>query len=340
MLVLLLLTLAPFAQLSTVEEAPRDFDFWAGEWTVQNRHLSATGIWSDGTQTRARITPVIDGHAMLEEWAGPFGNGFMNGFSLRSYDPTEKLWTILLFWTMDGNGGFGTMQGTFRHGRGEFLAPLHPTPGRGKVTRFTFSDGLAQSVRWDQANSVDGGITWKTDWIMEFSRTAPAANATETALSTNPWNAGALSLHVEARQLDWLRGTWSGIETREGFKGAREAKLSCSLLNKDCLVLTQGASRNYGEEDWDKDLQVRGYVAGNQRWESWRVSEDDPVLHSSHGSKKERGFEFNATLANGAERRESLERVDHEHLLWKVFMKDAADAEERLVWTRKLKRDA
>jgi len=319
--------------------SPRDFDFWAGEWVVQNRHLNAGGVWNDGTQTRARITPVIDGGAMLEEWAGPFGNGFMNGFSLRSYDPSQDLWTIILFWTMDGNSAFGKMQGRFRHGRGEFLAPLHPTPGQGQVTRYTFSDGLSQTVRWDQANSSDGGLSWKTDWIMEFTRTAPAVNASESALSAKPWNAGTLSLQLDARQLDWLRGSWTGKETRSGFKGAREAKLDCTLLNKDCLVLTQSASRNLGEKAWDKELQIRGYVAGKQRWESWRVSEEDTVLRSSIGTKTGNGFTFSSTLANGSVRRESLERVDQNNMLWTLSIKETPEAEERLVWVRDLQRD-
>lgn len=339
MLTVLLLALSPFAQSPSVPEPARDFDFWAGEWTVQNRHLGANGVWNDGTQTRARITPVLDGAALLEEWAGTFGNGFMNGFSLRSYDPAQKLWTIILFWTTDGNSSFGKMQGTFRHGRGEFLSPLNPTPGQGNVTRYTFSDGLAQSVRWDQANSLDGGLTWKTDWIMEFTRTAPASKATETALSVKPWNAGALSPHVEARQLDWLRGSWAGTEIRYRYQEAREATLTCSLLDKDCLLLMQGSSGYFGEEDWDQNLQIRGYVAANQRWEAWQLTEDDPVMRSSIGVKTENGFTFTTSFPEGGEQRETITRVDHNHLLWTLHKKDSADGKERMMWSRELTRD-
>jgi hypothetical protein len=30
-----------------------------------------------------------------------------------------------------------------------------------------------RSCRWEQAMSLDGGKTWKTNWIMDFTRTAP-----------------------------------------------------------------------------------------------------------------------------------------------------------------------
>jgi len=77
----------------------RQFDFWIGEWSVQNRHIRADGTWREGDRTRARITPVCGGRTILEEWAGPFGGSFMNGFSLCAYDPARADWDLLLFWT-------------------------------------------------------------------------------------------------------------------------------------------------------------------------------------------------------------------------------------------------
>ena len=89
------------------DDPHRQFDFWVGEWSVQNRHMGADGSWSEGDVTRARITPVCGGKAVLEEWAGPFRGTFMNGFSLRAWDEREGRWTLLLNWTTDGNGSFG-----------------------------------------------------------------------------------------------------------------------------------------------------------------------------------------------------------------------------------------
>jgi len=307
---------AQAAAPTTPSGNPRDFDFWAGQWQVQNRHLQPNGQWQDATTTAARITPVLDGAALVEEWAGPFANGFMNGFSLRAYDPATDLWTILLFWTMDGNAGFGRMQGNFRHGRGTFLAPLKPTPGSGKVTRYTFSDALANSVRWDSANSQDGGLTWKTDWIMEFTRTASAQATTEAQLFQTPWNAGSLSMHVEARRLDWMRGHWVGTETTADGS-VREAKLDCALINKDCMLLSQLATRSEGETDWQKSMDVRAYVSGAQQWEAWRIAEEDTVLRPSVGILKNDRLVFRNATAEGR-RVESVQRQGADGMLWTV----------------------
>ncbi|WP_282615243.1 hypothetical protein [Streptomyces sp. GESEQ-4] len=38
--------------------------------------------------------------------------------------------------------------------------------------RFVWSGVSADAARWEQAFSVDGGETWLSNWIMEFSRRA------------------------------------------------------------------------------------------------------------------------------------------------------------------------
>jgi hypothetical protein len=35
---------------------------------------------------------------------------------------------------------------------------------------YLWSEIMADSCRWEQAFSADGGATWETNWIMEFSR--------------------------------------------------------------------------------------------------------------------------------------------------------------------------
>ena len=36
--------------------------------------------------------------------------------------------------------------------------------------RFIWSGIVAQRARWEQAFSEDGGITWETNWVMDFKR--------------------------------------------------------------------------------------------------------------------------------------------------------------------------
>ena len=287
---------------SPAQDPHRQFDFWIGEWSVQNRHIQDDGSWRDGDVTRARITPVIDGLAVLEEWAGPFRGSFMNGFSLRAYDPAHERWSLLLCWTTDGNCRFGSMQGTFRHGRGEFFGGQPPASGGRGGQRYTFSDGLPNSVRWDSSISRDGGRSWSTDWIMEFSRTRAASATTAERLFASNWTEGELSPHPEARELDWMLGAWSGTQTRDGVE--RPARLLCKTVDKDCLLIDTLAVQQ--GDGWDKRLAVRGFVGGRQGWESWSVSEHDTSLRRAVGSPALGEGIFTTSAQDGSASRETL----------------------------------
>ncbi len=262
----------------------RQFDFWLGEWSVQNRHMDDEGTWSDGDVTRARITSVCAGRAVLEEWAGPFRGSFMNGFSLRSFDPVRRRWDLVLHWTTDGNAAFGTLEGAFRHGRGEFFAGS---------TRYSFSDALPNSVRWDSATSADGGVTWKTNWIMEFSRTGSAEQSDQDHLFSHDWTEGTLSPHPQARALDAMLGHWEGVQS-DARGNERDARLRCKLLNKDCLVLDLLETRAPGSEDWEERLCVRGFMPRQGIWESWRVTAADPTLRRGRGKKEDAVWVFSS----------------------------------------------
>ena len=285
--------------------ARRQFDFWIGEWSVQNRFLQPDGSWVDADVTRARITPVCAGRALLEEWAGPFRGTFMNGFSLRAWNEPLARWDLVLNWTTDGNGSFGTMHGTFRHGRGEFVS----NPSGASRTRYTFSDALEETVRWDSATTQDSGVTWKTDWVMEFSRTRDAAEVTQDVLFSEDWNAGELSGAPEARALDALLGTWTGTRTLADGR-TREARLRARALNKDCLVVDVLQWRAQAGEAWNERLAVRGWVPRANRWESWRLAVEDPVLRSAPGTWDGPVLVTEWVGAEGERRREALVLAD------------------------------
>jgi len=95
---------------------------------------------------------------------------------------------------------------------------------------------LQADGRWQDGNLTRARITPVLDG------TAPVAATTEEALFSKPWNAGSLSLDSEARRLDWLRGHWQGTKTGSQG-GVRVAKLDATLLDKNCLQLSQLAGQ-------------------------------------------------------------------------------------------------
>jgi len=61
------------------------------------------------------------------------------------------------------------MIGGFVQGRGEFY-DQELFEGRAIFCRFIWSGITETACRWEQAFSADGGISWETNWIMEFTR--------------------------------------------------------------------------------------------------------------------------------------------------------------------------
>ncbi len=324
----------PVVAASRADDPHREFDFWVGEWSVLNRHHVEGRRWRDGDTTRARITPVCGDRAILEEWAGPFRGSFMNGFSLRAWDPDTEAWKLVLFWTTDGRSSFGTLEGRFRHGRGEFFS------GSGNaITRYSFSDGLPDSVRWDSAGTGDGGRSWATDWIMEFSRTRPATEVTQAELFSTDWTRGEVSPFEEARALDGLLGTWHGIQ--EHPDGTElEARMRAKLLAKDCLVLTLLETRERGSTDWHEQLTVRGWVASAERWESWTLDEDDTRLRRATAELGAGSMSFEGPDPDsGFTTYESFLLGEGGHLLIEASIDDPRGGEARVVATTSLARE-
>lgn len=338
-----LLLLAAFLPASTTapaqDDSPhREFDFWIGEWSVQNRHFR-NGQWVDTDVTRARITPVCGKRAILEEWTGVLHGAFMNGFSLRAYDPGREDWALLLSWTTDGNSTFGRLRGRFRHGRGEFFSSW--TDSQGPVTqRYSFSDGLPNTVRWDSAMTRDGGASWATDWIMEFSRTRAAEEVTQDRLFDVAWTEGIVSPHAQARALDWLVGEWKGIETDVESGTEREARLRCKLLNKGCLVLDVLATRASAGADWQESLAIRGFVPATQRWEAWSLTETDTRMRQAFGTPTDGVAHFAQTLPDGARRWETWRKLEEDAVVLEVEEAAPGSEDPQLVRVVELQRSS
>jgi len=160
-------------------DGQHDFDFNLGTWKTHISRLkdpltgSTTWLSYEGVSV---VTKVWDGRANLLELEARGPAGDIEGLGLRLYNPSSRQWS--LNWANSAVGILDQpMIGEFRKGHGEFV-DRQTFNGRTISVRNVFLDITADSSRFEQAFSDDGGKTWETNWIMTFTRAEPGAEKT------------------------------------------------------------------------------------------------------------------------------------------------------------------
>ncbi len=158
-----------------VEEGHRQFDFFLGEWSIDQEILQSDGSYRH-FPARSTVTEVLQGCALLERWEGVvqfYWQGMtepdsLYGISVRAYDPDADLWSIS--WMDSRTPRFGpAFSGRFAEGRGEFLRAMGSTSGR-IVVRITFSEMTQRSFQWALSVTPADTDQWSTLWRMHFTR--------------------------------------------------------------------------------------------------------------------------------------------------------------------------
>jgi hypothetical protein len=159
--------------VETVREAAgvRDFDFWMGRWKVRNRRLrerlTGSSEW-EAFEATSTAWPILDGFGNEDMFLTDHDGGFV-GMSFRFFDPETRQWSI--YWADSRRPGvldppvFGRFHGDVGVFEGE-----DTFDGRPILVRFTWYGATGPTPRWEQAFSDDGGETWETNWVMEFTR--------------------------------------------------------------------------------------------------------------------------------------------------------------------------
>jgi hypothetical protein len=88
--------------------------------------------------------------------------------SLRLYDPLSRQWSLNTANVKSGTLGAPTV-GEFKDSRGEFF-DQESFNGRTILVRNVWSDITADSCRFEQSFSDDGGKTWEVNWIAVDTR--------------------------------------------------------------------------------------------------------------------------------------------------------------------------
>lgn len=148
-----------------------DFDFAIGTWKTQLRRLvrpltgSTTWVELEGTTV---VRKVWDGRANLAELKLDTADGPIHVLSLRLYNPQSRQWSLNAANSSSGTLSVPTV-GEFKGGRGEFY-DQEVFEGRTILVRNVWSDITADSCRFEQSFSDDGGKTWEVNWIAVDTR--------------------------------------------------------------------------------------------------------------------------------------------------------------------------
>jgi len=152
-------------------DGQHDFDFEIGVWNTHLKRLvhplSGSNDWMELEGTTV-VRKVWDGRANLAELTTDAASGHLQVLSLRLYDPQARQWSLNTANAHGGSLGVPTI-GEFKNGRGEFF-DQESFNGRAILVRNVWSDIGADSCRFEQAFSEDGGKSWEVNWIAVDTR--------------------------------------------------------------------------------------------------------------------------------------------------------------------------
>jgi hypothetical protein len=156
---------------ATPRDGQHDFDFEIGTWRTHLKRLahplSESSEWLEyeGVTT---VRKVWNGRANLVELTADGPDGHFEGLNLRLYNPRSRQWSLNFANSSDGTLGQPTIGG-FIDGRGEFY-DQEDFNGRAIFVRFVITPLDADTIRFEQAFSDDGGKTWEINWVATDTR--------------------------------------------------------------------------------------------------------------------------------------------------------------------------
>lgn len=163
--VLLFLNLFTKAQQGPCETDPvyRQFDFWLGEWEVYDLRNNKAGD--------SKISAILNSCVLLEEWtsANTHKGVVYSGKSFNTYNAATRQWQQT--WVDNTGGSNEYLNGKFDNTKFEFLtAPFPLTKDTIAIRRLTFYNLSDQKVRQHGEISKDKGVTWKTEYDLDYRR--------------------------------------------------------------------------------------------------------------------------------------------------------------------------
>lgn len=142
-------------------DSPRshELDFWVGDWDLE---WTAQGKTLHGHN---RISKILDGCAVLEEFDGAPGNA-LKGRSMSALDATTGEWRQT--W-VDNSGAYLEFHGGLAEGR-MVLSREFTRGGKKVMQRMVYDEIRPDGLRWQWQRSLDEGKAWTTMWDVRYRR--------------------------------------------------------------------------------------------------------------------------------------------------------------------------
>jgi hypothetical protein len=134
-----------------------ELDFWLGDWDVR---------WGEEGRGTNRLSRILGGRVIREEFSGGGPNGHLEGLSLSVFDADRRIWRQT--W-VDDQGGYLELVGDRVDGDFAFRRAA-PEIGPQAEQRMVFRDVERDSFRWTWEASEDGGASWQVRWEIEYRR--------------------------------------------------------------------------------------------------------------------------------------------------------------------------
>ncbi len=150
-----------------IRSGQQDFDFEIGTWTTKVRVLrnplsGAAPAWAEYQGTSV-VRPLLGGRANFVDLSVQGPSGSIEGGSLRLYNPRTGQWSLNFASLRDGMLTAPVYGGFDGRGRGVFYGQ-DMMDGRAIMVRFVIQPVSKTEVRFEQAYSADGAVTWETNW--------------------------------------------------------------------------------------------------------------------------------------------------------------------------------
>lgn len=154
-------------QLPRSNPVYRQFDFWIGEWEAFGKNGQKAG--------NSKISLVLDSCIILEEWTSASVNRGLRyaGKSFNTYNAVTKQWQQT--WVDNTGGSTEYLEGKFDNKKIILLTKPFPfSRDTLAIRRLTFFDLDRNKVRQLGEISKDNGMSWVTEYDLEYRRKKPA----------------------------------------------------------------------------------------------------------------------------------------------------------------------